>query len=272
MNHKTIRRRWNKDGYIVVPQLLDTALVEKLRPICDNILEQWLEQSPDPKEAANYTNMAYLTEARYFKNHPERRATLLEAIAHDKTLSLFKELFNIEPLFHGTQYFFEPASDTRAGNWHRDQQFISPSIEAEKEAMSDIGVHVHIALVPDNNLEIVPGTHARWDTPEELEIRKGLNGRKPNDNIPGATRVSLEAGDACFFSAWSIHRGHYIAGKVRRTFDVIYGAMPDSRHTPPPMGFLEPGVLDGLRPQAQAFFSRFIRSYRDKWLRGEYEV
>lgn len=242
-----------------------------MRVICDETLRQWLAESSDPQEASNSTNMAYLTELRYFKNHPGQLVTLLEAIAHEKSLSVFKEVFTAEPLFHNTQYFFEPASDTRAGDWHRDQQFGAPDVEAEKSVMSQVGIHIHIAFVPDDNLEIVPGTHARWDTPEEFEIRKGLNGKKPNsDDMPGATRISLERGDACFFSAWSLHRGNYRADKVRRTFDVIYGTAPGS-YTPPPMCFLEPEVLDDVKPDTRWFFERFINAYKDKWERGDYE-
>jgi hypothetical protein len=74
--------------------------------------------------------------------------------------------------------------------------------------MSQIGVHVHIALVPDDNLEIISGTHIRWDNEREYEIRKSLNGKKPNDEIHGSTKIPLNAGDACFFSAWCLHRGN----------------------------------------------------------------
>lgn len=265
------KREWDERGFFVVPQLFDASVVEKMREICDDIRQQWLAESPRPEEAANYTNMAYLTEARYFKKHPEHRTTLLEATAHEQTLDIFKRVFAVEPLFHNTQYFFEPACETRAGDWHRDQQFISPDPAAEKAMLSHVGVHVHIAFVPDDNLEIVPGTHARWDTPEEYEIRKNLNGRKRNEDVRGATRISLDAGDACFFSAWSLHRGHYIAGKLRRTFDVIYAASPAANYTPPPAGFLEPGMFDELKPQTRAFFKRFVEAYRERWARGEYE-
>lgn len=271
METSDFKNEWNERGYFVVRQLFDAPLVGQMKMICDRLLRQWLAESSSAEEASNNTNMAYLTERRYFKNHPEQLATLLEAIADEKSLSVFKKVFDAEPLFHNTQYFFEPASDTCAGEWHRDQQFGAVDIEAEKSAMSQVGVHIHIAFVPDDNLEIVPGTHLRWDTPEEFEIRKGLNGRKTNaDDMPGATRISLAAGDACFFSAWSLHRGNYIAGKVRRTFDVIYGTAPGS-YTPPPMCFLDSDVLDDVKSHTRVFFERFINAYKGKWEQGEYQ-
>lgn len=265
------QNEWSRNGYFVVPQLFDASLINTLRVICDDIFRQWLAESPDPFSASNNTNMAYLTEERYFREHPERLGTLLEVIAHEKILSIFNQLFDVEPLFHNTQYFFEPATETSAGNWHRDQQFDSASTESEKSFLSEKGFHAHIALVPDDNLEIIPGTHARWDTPEEFEIRKGKNDKKPNsDEMPGAIRIRLNAGDACFFSAWSIHRGNYVAGKIRRTFDVIYGASP-SNYTPPPMCFSLPEVLDDVTAHTRLFFERFISAYKGRWARREYE-
>jgi hypothetical protein len=270
MQDRDFQSEWNRDGYFIVPRLFDASLVDTLRVICDDIFQQWLAESSDPFSASNNTNMAYLTEDRYFREHPERLGILLDVIAHEKLMSIFRQLFGVEPLFHNTQYFFEPANETRAGNWHRDQQFGSTSIESEKAFLSEIGFHAHIALVPDANLEIIPGTHARWDTSEEFEIRKGMNGKKTNsDDMPGAVRIRLNAGDACFFSAWSIHRGNYVAGTIRRTFDIIYGASP-SEYTPPPMCFLRPEALNDVKAHTRSFFERFIAAYREKWTRGEY--
>ncbi|MCI0560747.1 MAG: phytanoyl-CoA dioxygenase family protein [Nitrososphaera sp.] len=273
MNQETIKSQWNENGYVVVPCLLKTARVEELREVCDAILEQWISESPDPEKAANATNMAFLTEPHYFTGHPERLKTLLNAIADEKIFAILDHIFDGEPLFHNTQYFFNPASQTRGGDWHRDQQFGAPDEETEKARMhKTVGIHTHVALLPDANLEYVPGSHNRWDIPEELEIRKGLHGRKKNSpDMPNAKRIYLDAGDAVFFSAWGIHRGSYVADVPRRTFDAIYGTSPDW-YTPPPTCFLQADVLDGLAPQAQAFFRRFVETYKNRWLKGEYEV
>ncbi|MEJ7712713.1 MAG: phytanoyl-CoA dioxygenase family protein [Pyrinomonadaceae bacterium] len=272
MSGENFQSEWTAKGYFVVPQLFDARLIRELKVICDDVFQLWLAESADPQKAANQTNMAYLTELRYFERQPERLNMLLGVIAHEKILHIFRKTFDVEPLFHNTQYFFEPASVTRSGDWHRDQQFGAPNVEAEKAAMSQKGFHAHIAFVPDDNLEIVPCTHARWDTQQEFEIRKGINGRAPNaDDMPGAVRISLEAGDACFFSAWSIHRGNYVNGKVRRTFDVIYAASASDEYTPPPMCFSQSEVLDGLSGPTRLFFQRFINAYKEKWKRSAYE-
>src|SRR2546421_7223210 len=97
--------RWEKDGYLIVPKLLDNSLIEKLRPICDAILDQWIKDSPVPAEASNSTNMAFLTEPCYFEEHPEWLPILLEAIADRKILEIIEEILDSPPLFHNTQYF-----------------------------------------------------------------------------------------------------------------------------------------------------------------------
>jgi ectoine hydroxylase-related dioxygenase (phytanoyl-CoA dioxygenase family) len=268
-----IRSQWNKKGYVVIPRLFDAARVEELREICDRILEQWIDESTHPEAAANSTNMAFLTEPRYFERQPERRRILLNAIGDETILSVLSNFMDGAPLFHNTQYFFNPATETRGGDWHRDQQFGAADETVEKLRMKEaVGIHAHIALLPDDNLDYVPGSHLRWDTPSELEIRKGLNGQKKNSSLmPKAERITLETGDAVFFSAWGIHRGNYVAGVPRRTFDIIFGTSP-GWFTPPPTCFLESNALDDLTPPAHNFFARFIETYRDKWLKGEYDI
>lgn len=268
----TIKAEWDENGFVVVPQLFDAARIRELRATCDDVLAQWIETSPDPRAAANYTNMAFLTEPRYFTKHPERLRLLLDTITDEKIFAVLAEILEGEPLFHNTQYFFNPATETRAGDWHRDQQFDAPDEQTERERMySHAGIHVHIALVPDDNLEVVPGTHARWDTPEERSIRMGDDGRgKNSDEMPGARRLSLAAGDAAFFSAWGIHRGRYDARRLRRTFDIIYaGDRPCDWNTPPPTCFTRPELLDDLDERSRRFFQRFVEAYRDRWARGE---
>ncbi len=262
-----LKQQWNEQGYLVIPQLFSSGLVEELRTICDGIFKQWVNQSSEPEKFANLTNMAFLTEPHYFIDYPEELTVLLKAIAHPKILDILDQIVNPDLIFHNTQYFFNPASYTRNGDWHRDQQFGAPNEEIEQLRMkTTIGIHVHIAFLPDNNLEYIPGSHQRWDTPQEREIRKGLNGKQLNSSeMLNSKRIYLNPGDAVFFNAWGIHRGNYIAEIPRKTFDIIYGTSCDWC-TPSPTCFLQPNILQGLTPQAQAFFQKFINTYQQQWL------
>ena len=69
MQSHLIKQQWKKQGYLVIPQLFNSVLVEQLRTICDRIFQQWVSHSPDPEKLANLTNMAFLTEPYYFINY-----------------------------------------------------------------------------------------------------------------------------------------------------------------------------------------------------------
>jgi ectoine hydroxylase-related dioxygenase (phytanoyl-CoA dioxygenase family) len=84
-------------------------------------------------------------------------------------------------------------------------------------------IQLQIALVPSSDIEIVPGTHLRWDNEEEYAIRCA-DGRVHNrsNSMPNALRVEMEAGDAVAFNPMALHRGRYHADKLRRTFMLTY--------------------------------------------------
>lgn len=267
---QTLKALWDEQGYVVLRGLLDAEGIAELQEICDDVLRQWLAESSDPRRDANSTNMAFLTEPRYFADQPARLRRLLEFVSDESILNLLETLCG-RVIFHNTQYFFEPADHTREGDWHRDQQFDAPDEEIVWTRMRETGVHLHVALVPDDHLEYVPGSHLRRDTPAEREVRLGLNGRDRNSpDMPGAIRIALAAGDAVLFSAWGLHRGRYVAGRTRRTFDVMYGT-PCQWAVPPPTCFLDPRHLSGLSEHGRQFFARFADVYRERWLAGEFE-
>lgn len=268
MELNLLKHQWEKHGYFVIPQLFESDLIEELKTICDRIFQAWINHSSDPEKFANFTNMAFLTEPCYFIDYPQELTVLLNAIAHPKILSILAQIIDQDLIFHNTQYFFNPTSYTRSGDWHRDQQFAVPDEVTEQSIMeNNVGIHVHIAFLADHNLEYIPGSHRRWDTPQEREIRKGLNGKKPSSSeMLNSHRIYLNCGDAVFFDAWGIHRGNYIADIPRRTFDIIYGTSCDWC-IPSPTCFLQPNLLKQLTPQAQAFFHKFIHTYHHYWIK-----
>jgi len=168
------------------------------------------------------------------------------------------------PLFHNTQYFYNP-TQPHDGEWHRDTQFLAPDEGLERKRMKQhTAVHFRIAFLADQQLEYVPGSEQRWDTPEESSIRKGQH---PTDSgMPGRTRIELGPGDACIFHAWGIHRGTYRAEIPRRTLDIIYGwGVACDYAPPPPMCFTDSALLSQLSWPARQFFDSFIRRYEGYW-------
>src|SRR5205823_1625833 len=92
---------------------------------------------------------------------------MMDLIADERLLSVVREIVDDEPQFFCTSMFFNPLENSHDGNWHRDAQFITKSEEEEKQFLwgSDraTGVQFQIALVPNEDVEVVPGSHLRWD-------------------------------------------------------------------------------------------------------------
>jgi hypothetical protein len=264
-NTEEVAKSWRTCGLAVIPGFLDRQEVGVLQRICDSVLRQAIAENA---KLADARNIAYLTDQKYFASRTADLVTLLEFIADQRIVSLLTEIAGETPLFHNTQYFYNPFTKSHDGEWHRDTQFLAPDPELEIARMGQhIGVHFRVAFLPDQQLEYVPGSEQRRDSPEELAIRKG--GDPANPNMPGRTTVKLNAGDACLFHAWGIHRGTYRADIHRRTLDIIYGWGGVCDYAaPPPMCFTDKDLLARLSPHARSFFDFFVRSYEPYWKQG----
>ncbi|MBX3011004.1 MAG: phytanoyl-CoA dioxygenase family protein [Caldilineaceae bacterium] len=271
-----VHQQWVTDGCVIVRSLFDPARTADLRAICDRILAQWRENSPEtgkPGGTEDATVMRHLNHSGYFAARPGELTMLMDAVADDKVLGVMRSIFGEEPLFRCTSYFFNPLGASKDGNWHRDSQFTTPNDEAEqavltKAAEAGNSVQMQIALVPSSDIEVVPGSHLRWDTPEEYAIRKADGGANNRANqMPGAMRVELAPGDAVLFNPMAIHRGRYHTDRLRRTLMLTYtrSSQPYIDYFSTQPWFLGDGYVDALSPHARPFFDRFIAMYQSQW-------
>jgi ectoine hydroxylase-related dioxygenase (phytanoyl-CoA dioxygenase family) len=272
-----LSRQWREQGYAVVRGLFDPERSERLRAISERILEQWRQSDPQTRAKAGHdgTCMRHLNHRAYFAASRDGFAELMEAIADERVLAVASAIFGEEPLFRCTSLFFNPLAGRLDGHWHRDSQFITPNEEAERAMLAAAdaggnGVQMQVALVANEDIEYVPASHLRWDTPEEYAIRRadGCSHNRSN-SMPGALRVALEPGDAVLFNPLGHHRGRYHSDKPRRTLMLTYtrpsGATRDYFTDQP--WFLEPGYLDGLSPRTRRFFEAYVAAFREHWQR-----
>ncbi len=265
---------WNSEDYAILPGFLDADACRHYRAICDRIYEQWCQAHPP----GYTTNIAFLTDEAYFQRDKSGVTDLLNLIGGRAVIALLETLVGAPVRFHNTQYFTEQRSGASpylgAGNWHRDTQFEAPDLALEQRRLAGTqSAHFRIAFEDDDCLEIVPGSAGRWDTPEELAIRRPPDtdvwARTPqttSDTMPGARRLALKAGDAVIFHAWSIHRGHYATTPVRRSLDVIYAWGPIADWAiPTPSCFQNHGILQKLHPDARQYFDGFVAAYAGHW-------
>ena len=129
-------------------------------------------------------------------------------------------------------------------------------------------MQLQVALVPSADIEYVPASHLRWDTPEEYAIRKAGGGQNNRSNaMPGALRLAAEPGDVVLFNPTGIHRGRYHADKLRRTLMLTYtrASQPYRDYFSRQPWFLQPGYLEPLQPHTRSFFEPFVQTYQDWW-------
>lgn len=225
-------------GYFVVPAFLDPTELGELRRACDIALDRARAESTENGHAT--PKIGVFTEPRYFSRQPDALDGLTKFVGSARVCALLEGLAlegeDDTPRLKNTDYYHEQTKRDWDGDWHRDSEFGQPDPELERtRILTTTSVHVRVALEDDDRLEIVPGSHRRWDTPEELQLRKGSKRTAPA--MPGATRIALEAGDACVFHAWSIHRATYRRTPLRRTLDTLYAfGAPPSRHWTLPIG------------------------------------
>jgi len=214
-NH--MMKEYKENGYLVVKKFFNEDELQGIREVLLGFHESWKLKNTE-FYAKKAVNSAYITGAEYLDEL--KRKKLFRFIGSFKLMDTVASIMNDRPTFMNTQLFFNPANEMQNNYWHRDSQY-HLSIEEQQEALTGPAViHFRIPLVNEPGVELVPGTHQRWDSNEELNVRLEKNGRKNHDNLPTGIRIELEAGDLLAFSANMIHRGLY--GMGRLSFDILF--------------------------------------------------
>ncbi|MCX6016968.1 MAG: phytanoyl-CoA dioxygenase family protein [Chloroflexi bacterium] len=268
--------QWRSDGCVTLPALLDSGRATRIRTLCDHVLAQWSACDPQtgqPGAKPDATVMRHLNHPAYFTQRPAELAELLAVAADPAVLRIVEAVFGEAPMFRCTSLFFNPSGISLDGNWHRDSQFTHRDDAAEWEMLrtageNGAGMQMQIALLPSDDIEIVPGSHLRWDTPAEYAIRKADDWAHNRSNaMPGAQRMHQNAGDAVLFNPNALHRGRYRSEIPRRTLMLTYTrrSEPCSDFFSAQPWFLEPGYLHGLDAHSQHFYDEFVAQYRADW-------
>jgi ectoine hydroxylase-related dioxygenase (phytanoyl-CoA dioxygenase family) len=130
-----------------------------------------------------------------------------------------ESVISATPAFMNTQLFFNPVNHEQKDFWHRDCQY-DHEVEEQKKAIQETQVvHLRVPLFDELGMELVPGTHKRWDNEEEFNVRQEEKGRVSSDNLSTGKEIKLAAGDLLVFSADMIHRGLY--GMDRLALDIL---------------------------------------------------
>lgn len=212
------REQYAQQGYFLVPHLFNNQELIPVKEVLQHFHQAWLQDNSEFYHQGA-VNSAYLTSGKYLE--ASQRLVLFQFIACDKLAALIESVFDDQVMFVGSQLFFNPANPEQKNYWHRDPQY-HLSLDEQKAALTaGEALHFRVALEDEPGLELVPGTHRRWDSTEELATRMELEGKTNSDPLESGHVVPIQAGDLLVFSANMIHRGLY--GKERLAFDILFG-------------------------------------------------
>jgi len=262
-------------SYAVVRGLFDLATAQRLRAICERVLEQWRRapRSDNPPVGPQANYMRHLNDPEYHRDHPDDLAFLLNAMGAPEVVEALSTALGEEYLFGMASLYFNPTGESQDGFWHKDK--IGHEAEVSLVPETGAGLQMQIALVPSEDLELVPGSHLRDYTPEEhaICIADGELHKRSND-MPGAIRLSLKPGDAALFTQLCIHRGRYHTDKLRRTMMISVKKRAAAQFSIRQRGldyscdqpwFLMPQYVEGLNEHARTFFREFTDFYAPHW-------
>lgn len=218
-------------SFVVLPHFLEEGERTVLRHAADTVLAGCRAQSAET--AHSTPRISLLSQASALEQGGVVLAPILTFATSPRLCALLRAVTpgdsTAVPELRDVHYYHEQTKRDWDGDWHRDSQFAGPDPEQERELVArSWSVHLRVALEHDDRLEVVPGSHARWDTAREMAIRKGSN--RATDQMPNAVRIVLKPGDVCIFHAWSIHRATYRRTPIRRTLDLLF--TPASRKGP----------------------------------------
>ena len=234
-----ISQEFADQGYVIIKKLFTQAEMEQITNIVNPIYQQWLQENSFSLIEYQLVNMDSLTHLKYFPNHSKKRIQFFELISPKKLTDLLESIFGQGIYFHNTQLFFNPYQNRRLPYWHRDLQYnpIEETVQV-KELKNILMLHIRIPLVAEKGIELIPGTHQRWDSELERNVRLELKGHTHSENLPNTVLIELEPGDILIFSGQMIHRGNYELNTIRKALDICVG----KKH-PLTSGFLDRDIL-----------------------------
>ncbi len=216
-NLGSIESQYQRDGYVKISDGFDGIELREVVSVVSRFHNCW-KQENGKTLLKGAVNSSYLTGTQYLSDLD--RSALFWFISSSKIARIISELPFQRAAFMNAQLFFDPVDAKRKNYWHRDPQY-HLSIDEQKKVLSGSEViHIRIPLRNEPGIELIPGTHRRWDSEEELKVRLEQSGKKNHHDISTGVVVPLSKGDALVFSANIIHRGLY--GNDRRSFDLLF--------------------------------------------------
>ena len=211
-----LHSNYDVQGYFVLRDYFTASEILSLRTVILKFHELWKQDHAEFYQQEAF-NSSLITGSQYLAS--EDRVTLFNFISSKKMMNVVESVIPTNPAFMNTQLFFNPVNPKQKDFWHRDCQY-DHEVEEQKKAIQETQVvHLRVPLFDELGMELVPGTHKRWDNEEEFNVRQEEKGKVSSDDLSTGKKIKLADGDLLVFSADMIHRGLY--GLERLALDIL---------------------------------------------------
>ncbi len=218
-----VKYNLKRDGYYLFKNYFDLYDLLNIKSILKNANEVWISENQNLKAI----NSAYLTSTKFLPKESDRN-TIFAFLSSVPILKICKEIFENKFYFLNTQIFFNPTDRGMLPYWHRDIQYLGiPEEEQIQRIQKDFVWHFRIPLEDDPGLWFVSGSHNRWDTAEERDVRLEIENHRNNEPLPNQILIPHNPCDLLVFSAHLLHKAEY--GKNRFSFDILYTNFPETK-------------------------------------------
>jgi ectoine hydroxylase-related dioxygenase (phytanoyl-CoA dioxygenase family) len=215
-NREQLNSHYGDQGYFVIRDYFSPAEISSLREVVLKFHELWKKDNATFYHEEAF-NSSLITGSQYLASND--RVKLFNFISSKKIMAVVDTVISNNPAFMNTQLFFNPVNRQQKDFWHRDCQY-DHDIDVQKKVIHETQVlHLRVPLFDELGMELVPGTHKRWDNDEEFNVRQEERGRVSSENLSTGKAIDLAAGDLLVFSADMIHRGLY--GMDRLALDIL---------------------------------------------------
>lgn len=258
------RDRFLEEGYLIVKEAVPRDKLELVRTAYEKLVDRqreiWsAERAPDDPPGGQWETARQprlnLTGSPLVDRLDRETAPAVEVWLEENIRGVSSTLLD-EPTAAVTQMMMmcSPVRDHGPAQWHRDlhpidtaplQGYIDDIVEAGPRY-----VQWNIPLYDDSVLWVVPGSHLRFNTPEENAVM----GADPCQPVPGGVQTHLEAGDGVVYILPILHWGSNYSTLLRRT---VHGGF--STHT----GIDDLSFIQHLSQQAADTFEGFVEQSND---------
>ena len=264
--------KFNRDGYLILPQIVPPSLLDSLRESAEVALERrWPEGiPPETFQPMIHGLQGYVD---------EDTADLIEFCFREDVLQANRELMGT-PVVGPAAIFMmnNPVVEHGPWWWHRD---VSPLVTKGplegliwgNRAHGPVVLHWNVALYDDDVYWVVPGSHDRFNTDDENRQLSAVphgygngqlpQGEKRHEPLPGSVCADLRAGDAIVNFLELYHWGSNYSPKLRRTYHIGYRTFAGPR-------FFYEGYsrswdnAEFLSPRAQGLLKKFAELYDEE--------